>query len=351
MYKKIKKLLFKFNPESVHDSIVLLGRLMSFTRVSRTLRPFFVYKSKILEEEILGIKFQNPIGLAAGFDKNGYLTNFIPDLGFGFIEIGSLTAKQCEGNPKPRLHRIIKNRGIIVNYGLVNQGVEKVYKRIKGKKFRIPVGISIAKTNDSSIKGNSSVDDYFEGLKKMKGVGSYTTINISCQNVGDGRSFEDPILLEKLLMKIKGWKNIFLKISPDLKKEKLDKLLSLGKKYSIAGFIISNLIKERKGLSEDENLKFKGGISGKPVNKKSDEMLKYVYKKTNGKFILIGCGGVFDGKDAYRKIKNGASLIQMVTGLIFEGPSVVKKINQELVRLLREDGYKNIKEAIGKNIN
>ncbi len=350
MYKKIRKLLFKMNPERVHDLTIFLGRFMSFTKLSRILRFFFVYKNKILEEEILGIKFKNPIGLAAGFDKNGYLTNFIPDLGFGFMEIGSLTANRCEGNPKPRLHRIIKDKGIIVNYGLVNQGVERVYERIKNEKFRIPVGISIAKTNDSSIKGASSVEDYFKGLNKMKNIGSYTTINISCPNVGDGRSFEDPILLEKLLKKVWGRKNLFLKISPDLEREKLNKILSLAEKYSVAGFVISNLIKERKGLSKDKNLKFRGGISGKPVNKKSDEMLKYIYKKMGGKFILVGCGGVFNGEDAYRKIKNGASLVQMVTGLIFEGPSIIKKINKELVEFLKKDGYKNISEAIGKNI-
>ncbi len=351
MYKKyIKPLLFRIDPEIVHNRLIRLGRIMSFTRLSRILRWFFVYKNERLENEVLGIKFRNPIGLAAGFDKNAYLANFIPDIGFGFIEVGSITANPCQGNPKPRLHRLVKDNGIIVNYGLANQGAERIYKRIRGKKFRIPIGISIAKTNDISIKGEDSVNDYFKSFEIMKNIGDYITINISCPNTGDGRSFEDPILLEDLLKKIKDARKkeiIFLKISPDIDKKNLDKILIFAGKYGISGFIISNLTKKREGLSEDDNLKHAGGVSGKINAKKSNELIKYVYKKTKGRFVIIGCGGVFNGRDAYEKIRNGASLIQMVTGMIFEGPGVIKKINKELAGLLASDGYENIRNAIG----
>ncbi len=351
MYKEyIRPILFKGNPEKVHNLTILLGRFLAFSRLSRILRSNFVVKNKMLKNKVMGIELDNPVGLAAGFDKNAYLVDFIPDLGFGFIEVGSVTARACEGNPKPRLHRLVKDEGIIVNYGLANEGADRIYERLKGRKFRIPLGVSIAKTNDSDIKGEGSVNDYLEGFKKMQNIGDYTTINISCPNVGDGRSFEDPYLLESLLKKINNIRKkrrILLKISPDIDKANLDKIIKLATKFKINGFIVSNLTKKREGLSNDANLKHNGGISGRHVRNKSNELIKYIYNKTKGKFVIVGCGGVFNGQDAYEKIKNGASLIQMITGMIFEGPAVVGRINKELIELIKKDGYKNIREAIG----
>lgn len=352
MYKKfIRPILFKGNAESVHNSLILLGRFLAFSRISRILRKNFVFKNKILRNKVMGIYFDNPVGLAAGFDKNAYLIDFMPDIGFGFIEIGSVTAEACTGNPKPRLHRLVKDRGIIVNYGLANEGANKVRERLNKKKFRIPVGISIAKTNNPNIKGEESVNDYLKSFKIMKELGDYITINISCPNAGDGRSFEDPVLLGSLLKKInkiRNKKNILLKISPDIDKKNLDKILKLAKKYKINGFVVSNLTKKRENLSKDFNLKYPGGISGKPAKEKSNKLIKYIFKKTKGNFVIVGCGGVFNGADAYEKIKNGASLIQMITGMIFEGPGVISRINKKLVELLKKDGYNNIAEAIGK---
>ena len=355
MYKKfIRPILFKGDPEKVHNATLLIGRFLGFSRLSRLLRKSFVFKDKILKNKVMGIKFENPIGLAAGFDKNAYLGDFMPDLGFGFIEVGSITANQCEGNPKPRLHRLVKDEGIIVNYGLANQGAVKIYERLKGKKFRIPIGVSIAKTNDPSIKEENSVNDYFRSFEIMKEIGDYLTINISCPNVGDGRSFEDNVLLEKLLErinKIRNDKKILLKISPDINEKNLNGIIKLAEKYKINGFVVSNLTKKREGLSSDLKLKYSGGVSGKHTREKSNKLIKYIFKKTKGKFIIVGCGGVFNGDDAYDKIKNGASLIQLITGMIFEGPGVVSKINKNLAELLKKDGYKNIKEAIGVGVN
>ena len=354
MYKKyIRQILFLKDPETVHNSIIMLGKILSKIKLSRLLRFLYVLKDEKLENNVLGIHFSNPIGLSAGFDKNAELIDFIPDLGFGFIEVGSITANPCKGNPKPRLFRLVKDKGIIVNYGLANKGVLAIHKKLIGKKFRIPVGVSIAKTNDANIKGKVSIDDYFKSFNIMKDIGNYITINISCPNVGDGRSFEDPKLLEALLKKIKNIKRdekILLKISPDIKIKKLNLILKLSETYNVDGFIISNLTKDRNGLHKDKNLKYPGGVSGSHVSLKSNNLIKYVYKKTKGKFVIIGVGGVFDGKDAYEKIRDGASLVQLITGMIYEGPSIVKKINDELVRLLERDGLKNIKEAIGKNI-
>ena len=352
MYKRVlRPILFRLDPESVHNRAILAGRFLAFTRLSRLLRYFFVFKSKKLENEVLGIRFENPIGLAAGFDKNARLTGIMPDIGFGFIEIGSVTAEPCIGNPRPRLHRLVQDSGIIVNYGLANQGAGIIHSRLKGRKSRIPLGISIAKTNDPNIKGDDSVKDYLKSFEILKGLGSYITINISCPNTGDGKSFEDPALLEDLLKQISGKKKtekILLKISPDLEKSRLDAITRLAGKYKIDGFIVSNSTKKRENLAADPKLEHKGGISGRPVKEKSDSMIRYLFQKTKGKFVIIGCGGVFSGKDAYDKIKNGASLVQLVTGMIYEGPAVIKKINKELVSLLEKDGYSNIRDAIGK---
>ena len=260
------------------------------------------------------------------------------------MEIGSVTAKECLGNPKPRLFRVPEHDGIIVNYGLCNDGAEVIFNRLKDKKFRFPIGISIAKTNDASIKGDASVEEYFKAYEIMKDIGDYITINISCPNVGDGRSFEDTKLLEKLLKRIgKKHKPLFLKISPDISKRNLDKIIELNGKYNLDGFVVSNLTKDKKLIKKEIN----GGLSGRLTKKKADELIKYVYRKTKGKKIIIGVGGIFNAEDAYKKIRNGASLVQLITGMIYKGPGVIKEINKGLVKLLERDGFNSIKDAVG----
>ncbi len=347
MYKElIKPILFRQDPEKVHDRALKLGEIFgSFSVSRRIIESLYVYKNEKLNIEIKGIEFENPVGLSAGFDKNGVLVDVIPSVGFGFMEVGSVTAKKCEGNPKPRLFRVPEDEGIIVNYGLCNDGAEVIFNRLKNKKFKFPVGISIAKTNDASIKGDESVEEYFRAYKLMKDIGDYMTINISCPNVGDGRNFEDTKLLEKLLKKIgKKHKLLFLKISPDINKKNLDKIIDLSKKYDL-NFVVSNLTKDRKLMKT--KIDVDGGLSGKLTREKADGLIKYVYRKTNGKKIIIGVGGIFSAEDAYRKIRNGASLVQLITGMIYKGPKIVKEINKGLVKLLERDGFSNVKGAVG----
>jgi|SRR3989344_910427 len=350
----IRPILFKIDAEKVHDFAIKIGETYSNSNIIKLfLRKIYYYENKKLEQEILGIKFNNPLGLAAGFDKNGKLTEIFPEIGFGFMELGSITAKYCEGNKKPRIWRLPKDKAIMVHYGLANDGADKIYGRLKNLKFKIPLIISVAKTNDINIKGDNSVNDYYYSFKKFENLSDFITLNISCPNTGDGRSFQDPILLEKLLKKIgKTDKKIFLKISPDITEENVDKILLVIKKYNIKGFIIGNLLKKRENLksSEDDLKGMSGSVSGPIVGKRSSELIRYVYKKTKGKYLIIGCGGIFTAKDAYERIKEGASLIQIVTSMIYEGPSVIKKINKGLVKLLEKDGFNNINEAIGINV-
>ncbi len=360
MYKHIvKSIVFHIDPEKVHDNIIFFGKFLGSNFITRSITSiFFNYSNKKLEQNILGIKFKNPIGLAAGFDKNAYITKILPAVGFGYAEIGSITGEPCEGNKKPRLWRLKKSEGLIVYYGLKNDGCEKIAKKLKNKKFNIPIGISIAKTNCKyTANKEAGINDYIKAFITLKDIGNYITINISCPNAFGGRPFTKPKDLNDLLIEIEKIpcdKPIFLKLAPDLNTNELDDIINICNNHRIAGFICANLTKDRTNIKikkylKDKDIKTVGGISGKPVRDLSTQLIKYIYQKTKCKYIIIGCGGVFSAEDAYEKIKAGASLIQLITGMIFKGPQLISEINQGIVTLLEKDGYKNISQAIGKN--
>ena len=237
---------------------------------------------------------------------------------------------------------------------MYNKGCVAISKKLANVKFKIPIGLSIAKTNDASIKTTEDgIKDYIKAYRHMHPLGSYTTINVSCPNTSDGQTFGHPENLEPLLNAISRelhLKPVFIKIKPDFNHEKLKEIIEIVNKYDwLTGFIISNLTMDRTGLKvskeELDKISLKGGLSGLPVQKKSNEAIKFVH--VNSDKLIIGCGGIFNGQDAYEKLNNGASLLQMVTGLIYEGPGVVSKINRELVDIIQKEGYKNVSE-IGK---
>ncbi len=353
LYKILKQIFFQIDPETVHDRMVSAGQFFGSNTVARSVTSAaFSYSNKVLEQEILGIRFANPIGLAAGFDKDAQLTDILPCVGFGFEEVGSITGRPCKGNAKPRLWRLKKSRGLVVYYGLKNQGCKAIAKSLRSKTFRLPIGTNIAKANcKETASTEAGIDDYVKAFREFTDIGDYYTINISCPNAYGGQPFTDAGRLEKLLKrisKIKTKKPIFLKISPDLTKKEVDEIIKVAYRYKIAGFICTNLTKNRdnKKIVED-NVPENGGISGKVVEDLSNAQIRYIYQKTKGRFVIIGCGGVFSAEDAYRKIKSGASLVQMITGMVFEGPQVISEINQGLVRLLERDGFSNISEVVG----
>ncbi|OGI94260.1 dihydroorotate dehydrogenase (quinone) [Candidatus Nomurabacteria bacterium RIFCSPLOWO2_01_FULL_40_18] len=358
MYKSIiKPILFRFDPEDVHNNISAIGRFLGKYSLSRKIAgALWNYLNPALNQKILGIDFKNPIGLSAGFDKNAELIQIIPSVGFGFMEVGSITGEACAGNSRPRLWRLKKSKSLAVYYGLLNDGCEAIAKKLKGEKFRIPVGINIAKTNClETVDTEKAIADYFKAYQTFANIGDYITVNISCPNTFGGQPFNDQTRLNALLQKIMSVpknKPIFLKLSPDLSQKEIDEIIEVAEKWKIDGFICTNLTKNRDNKNIlDKNVPKKGGLSGKVVDDLSNELIRYVYKKTQKnerRFIIIGVGGVFNAEDAYKKIKAGASLIQLITGMIFEGPQVVGKINSGLVKLLQADGYKNISEAIGK---
>ncbi len=350
LYKNVlKQIAFQFDPEKVHNFFLATGKIFGSNMVTKEItKDLFNYENSILRQKILGIDFRNPVGLSAGFDKNAELLNILGDVGFGFAEVGSVTKLQCDGNPGVRLERLPEKKSIWVNFGLNNKGADEISSRLYKKKFDIPFAVSIAKTNCAATANDKvGIQDYVYSLKKFNelNVGNLFVLNISCPNAYGGQPFSRAEAYRDLLKevsKLKVRKPIFVKLSPDLTKKEIDSILEISGKNKIAGFIISNLTKKHD--------KGKGGLSGKMVEDRSNALLSYVYSKTRGKYVLIGVGGVFSAEDAYKKIKLGASLVSLITGMIFNGPNLMSEINQGLVELLKKDGYKNISEAIGADL-
>jgi dihydroorotate dehydrogenase len=352
--------LFTIDPEKIHDFTINFGnKISNYSLVKFLIKKIYYYENDRLSIRLFNINFKNPVGLAAGFDKNALLTQLIPYFGFGFMEIGSVTANSYSGNPKPRLIRLVKDKALVVYYGLKNDGALKISKYLKNKKPLIPLGISIAKTNDKTIIQEKAIKDYCMSFKLFKDIGNYTILNISCPNTSDGTTFcHNSLALEKLLNninKIETKKPTLLKISPDINEGQLIKVIGLSKKYNIKGLIISNISKKRDKLKLKTNKKildFYGysGISGKPMQAVSNKLIRETYILSKGKIPIIGSGGVFNANDAYEKIKLGSSLLQVITGMIYEGPSIVKNINKGLIKLMNKDKFENLKEAIGYGV-
>ena len=358
-YRHIAKpFFFRRDPEAVHDRICGIGkRLGGFTITRAVVRTLFCYQHPMLVQTIRGVRFPNPIGLTAGFDKNAELTQIMPAVGFGFEEIGSVTGESCEGNPKPRLWRLPKSKGLVVYYGLKNDGCEAIARRLRGRRFEIPIGTSVARTNCSeTVPIEAGIADYVKAFRAFADIGAYFTVNVSCPNTCGGEPFTTPDRLELLLRAldpIYTYKPVFLKLPADLTHDELDALMDVASRHRVHGLIISNLTKRRDrptiNQTEIQGLD-KGGIIGRPVFDPSNDLIAHAYRRINRHLILIGSGGVFSAEDAYEKIRLGAYLVQLATGLIFEGPQLIGEINRGLVRLLKRDGFSSVSEAVGSSV-
>jgi dihydroorotate dehydrogenase len=354
----LRPILFCFDPERIHDFFIWVGETLGNFSLGRRLTGVFcAYDHPALHARVLGIDFKNPVGLAAGFDKDVRLTEIMPSVGFGFVEVGAITHHPYGGNKGLRLARLPADQSLIVYYGLKNIGTDAVLHKLQRLHFSIPVGVNIAKTNRADIKGEKSVEDYAATYRILGKYFSYITLNVSCPNAQDGCMFQDPRLLEGLLAAIAKEKKtcpVLLKISTHLTKKEVDDILAVVKKYPfVDGFVVGNLAKQRdilnlKSSREHLNRIPDGGISGKPIRELSTNLIRHIYRAAKGKYTIIGLGGIFTAEDAYEKIKAGASLVQIITGLIYRGPTAVKKINRGLVELLARDGYAHIGEAVGK---
>lgn len=337
MYKSIiRPIFFKFDPEKIHHFTFSL--LKNFGFISKLFLPKPIVDSR-LERTVFGLKFKNPVGLAAGFDKNAVLYNELADLGFGFVEIGTVTPKAQVGNPKKRLFRLLDDEGIINRMGFNNEGLVAAIEKLKGNKKKIIIGGNIGKNTDT-LPEHYTKDylDCFEGLHPFV---DYFVLNVSCPNVSSHAKLEDVDYLRELITEVKQLnatkrspKPILLKIAPDLNTLQLDEIIELVAQTKIDGLIVSNTSTNRAGLktsAQELSAIGNGGLSGKPIRERSTQMIKYLADKSNRAFPIIGVGGIHSAKDALEKLHAGASLVQLYTGFIYEGPVLIKDINQALL--------------------
>ncbi len=357
IYKHFSKpLFFTINPETFHDFATSAGQVMGKSAfVRNVIKKLLGKRYPNLKQEIFGIKFLGPIGLAAGYDYEAKVVDILEPIGMGFNTVGTITNEAYQGNPKPRLGRLPKSKSIMVNKGFKNRGARMTRKALEKNLVTIPLGVSIGQTNRNYQNIDEAINDILQAFKIFEEPGlkhSYYELNISCPNLHTNISFYKTANLEKLLREVQNLKikkPIFIKMPINETNQNFIKMLDIILRRGIKGIIVGNLQKDRKNSAIlKSELKWKvGNFSGLPTQARSDELIKLAYQHSQGKLLIIGCGGVFSTEDAYRKIKLGATLVQMITGLIFEGPAIVAKINKELSYRVKTDGYKNISEAVG----
>lgn len=366
IYKKIiKPILFTQDPEKVHNGFTRLGIFMGkFWLTKKITKLLFYYKHKKLEQNYFGIHFKNPIGLSAGFDYNVDLTRSIGDIGFAFCSSGTVTYGEYAGNAKPRLKRLPKSQSLLINKGFKSAGIKKVLNNVSFTQYNpAQIGISLGATNSpNTCASETQIFDILESFKylihhKKAEKFAYYELNISCPNVAGSGALTEPRVLENLLSEIRKLplkKPLFVKFQLEIEWEHARELIQIMIKHNVAVVIIANLLKNKSNFNFDRNEigeiidnKLKGNFSGKPTEVLSNELIGKVYKEFGNQIKIIGVGGVFSAEDAYEKIKQGASLVQLITGMIFEGPQLIGEINKKLVIFLERDGYKNISEAIG----
>lgn len=337
MYKSIiRKILFKYDPEEVHYfTFSLIKNLFSLPFTGKLTRSKFKIVDKSLERNLFGLTFKNPVGLAAGFDKNAVLFDELANYGFGFVEIGTVTPKPQDGNPKKRLFRLKEDEAIINRMGFNNDGVKVIADRLRKRKTDIIIGGNIGK--NKVTPNENAVDDYMICFNELFDVVDYFVVNVSSPNTPNLRALQDKEPLTKLLQTLQDenlnktkQKPILLKIAPDLTDDQLLDIIDIVKVTKIAGVIATNTTIERENL-KSTNKKEVGGLSGKPVRERSTEVIRFLSKKSNKAFPIIGVGGIHSAADAQEKLNAGADLIQVFTGFIYEGPGLIKKINKSLL--------------------
>ena len=340
MYKIIRSILFRFDAEKVHyfttGSLHLILKIPGMKRLWKNL---FCSTDPKLKRELFGLTFDNPVGLAAGFDKNAAMYNDLAFCGFGFIEIGTITPKAQPGNDKPRLFRLKEDEAIINRMGFNNDGIETALLNLKKRKTRIIIGGNIGK--NKITPNEEAYSDYEKCFLALFNYVDYFVVNVSSPNTPNLRELQDKEPLTRILSSLmninnqkKSPKPILLKIAPDLSDEQLNDIIEIVSETKIDGIIATNTTISRDGLTVDDKTLTDigaGGVSGKPLSKRSTEVIRYLHEKSGGAFPIIGVGGIHTAEDAIEKLNAGASLVQLYTGFIYEGPSLIKRINQAIL--------------------
>ncbi|HHD81616.1 MAG TPA: quinone-dependent dihydroorotate dehydrogenase [Campylobacterales bacterium] len=345
-YQTLKNILFTVNPETAHAIAGLGLKAAPYAPfLSKYFQNRYFVEDASLEQELFGVTFKNPVGLAAGFDKNGEYIKAMPSLGFGFTEIGTITPKPQVGNPRPRLFRLKEDRSLQNAMGFNNRGADFMLHQLhKVQEFDYPVGINIGK--NKLTPENEALNDYKILLETFKNHGDYIVINISSPNTPGLRDLQNEKFINDLFSMAKKISSqpIFLKIAPDMEADDAVTLCKTAVDAGAAGIIATNTTVDYTLTSHAKDF---GGISGALVREKSYELFKAIGKELHDKTILISVGGIETAEDAYRRIKAGASLVQVYSMLVYNGPIMIKEINEGLIKLLKEDGYKHLSQAIG----
>ncbi len=347
-YTQLKKILFKLEPETAHTlaSIGLRGVALC-PPLLRKLKPYYFVEHPMLRQQLFGRTFHNPVGLGAGFDKNGQYIKATPLLGFGFTEIGTVTPKPQPGNPKPRLFRLIDENSVQNAMGFNNKGAYYMLRQLKKLYFfDYPIGINIGKNKHTPER--EALDDYEKLFKAFKAYGDYVVINISSPNTPGLRDLQNESFIQAIFAMAQQItdKPVLLKIAPDMLPEDAVALCKSAVEAGAAGIIATNTTIDYT-ITDSPYKKDFGGISGALLTEKSYQLFRAIAKELYGKTLLISVGGIDSAEEAYRRIKAGASLIQLYSMLIYKGPALIREINEGLVRLLKKDGYNHISEAIG----
>lgn len=347
----VQPILFQLSADKAHDlTLNAAGFVSSKPWMTKVIEKIYSRHHTGLCQNIWGLTFNNPIGVAAGFDKNGHTTHLMEALGFGFIEVGSITANASTGNPLPRSWRLPNDQALINRLGLNNDGAKTIIKRIKKSRPDFPLGVNIAKTHNPAISGRDALDDYKFSFDLSKPVADYITLNISCPNTEEGKTFEDPDLLNRLLAHLEIGKDstdppVLIKFSVDLSHEKLKELIAVTESFAVSGYVATNTSSMRENLKTPATSVTRigrGGLSGKAISDKSTAMISAISELTKGEKTIMGVGGVFTAADAIEKFKAGADLIQLYTGMVYEGPSIAKRINKELADYLDKHNLDHI---------
>mgnify|MGYP001089862115 FL=1 len=346
MFSILRPFLFNIDPETAHDLAI---KSLKFNPLPS--KMFEVEDEQMLKVQLLGKNFPNPIGLAAGFDKSAEAYNSLLRLGFGFVEVGTVTPLKQFGNPKPRIFRLKDDYALINRLGFNNDGIEIIKNRIKSDGKKGILGVNIGPNKETKDQKN----DFCLGLKNFFDIADYITVNISSPNTEGLRDFHDQEKLKDLLLALNKIKkenktdiSLLLKVSPDIEDNHISEIVDVATKNDIAAIILTNTTNGNRDNLRSEIKKEEGGLSGEPLQQISTNMIKKFYKELQGKIPIIGVGGVNSGKSAYEKIIAGASLLQLYTSFVYRGPSAAKDIKKELIQILKTEGLNSIKEAIGK---
>jgi len=347
-YDLTKPLLFQLDPETAHTLGNRLLEAIQDTPIERMVADNYTVVDPRLHVDAFGQSFANPVGVAAGFDKNATVPNGLAALGFGHVEVGGVTAEPQAGNPRPRLFRLAEDEALINRMGFNNDGADLIGERLETTECRVPIGVNIGKSK--SAPNEEAEDDYLYTFERVESGGDYFVVNVSSPNTPGLRELQQRDRLESILGSLRdaGADPLLVKFSPDLTEAALEDALEVVDDLDLDGVIATNTTTNRETFLRSEHASEEGGLSGKPIEAEATETIRFIAERTEKP--IVGVGGVTDATGAYAKIRAGASLVQLYTGLVYEGPSIAREINRGLLELLERDGFDSIEDAVGADL-